>query len=63
MKTLSQEGDLDPSTVEIWFAGRILQRGKLLNDYVGTNEKTRIVVKLQEAGDIKPSREPVGDLN
>ena len=54
-----QEGDLDPDTTEMWFAGKKMQRDKTLQDYAGSNEKTRVVVKLQEAGAIKPSREPV----
>ena len=54
-----QKGDLDPDTTEMWFAGKNMQRNKTLQEYAGSNEKTRIVVKLQEAGAIKPSREPV----
>lgn len=34
-------------------------RGKQLQDYVGKNEKTKIVVKLQKIGQGAPQREPV----
>jgi hypothetical protein len=49
---------LDPQTTDLWFAGKKLERGKLMQDYLGKNEKTKAVVKLQEAGGLKPSREP-----
>ena len=54
-----QTGDFDPEATEVWFAGKVLQRGKLLRDHVGSNEKTKVIVKLQEQGDLRPSREPV----
>ena len=34
-------------------------RGKKLKDYVGKNEKTKIVAKLQRKGQGAPAREPV----
>lgn len=43
----------------IWFSGKEMMRGKLLQDYVGKNEKTKIVVKLQKVGQGAPQREPV----
>lgn len=30
----------------LWWAGKELIRGKLLKDYIGKNEKTKIIVKL-----------------
>ena len=36
-----------------------MQSGKKLFDYVGKNEKTKIVVKLQKRGSGPPGREPV----
>ena len=36
-----------------------MQTGKKLSDYVGKNEKTKIVVKLQKRGTGPPGREPV----
>ena len=50
---------LDPETTELWFAGKKMERSKCLQDYLGRNEKTRAVVKLQGAGEMKPAREPV----
>lgn len=33
--------------------------GKKLKDYLGMNEKTKIIVKLQKRGAGKPAREPL----
>lgn len=46
---------------ELWWAGKQLQRSKRLGDFVGKNEKTKIVVKLQKRGGGAPAREPVVD--
>lgn len=44
---------------QLWWAGKEMQRGKKLQDYVGKNEKTKIVVKLQKRGQGAPAREPL----
>ncbi|XP_030648736.1 cilia- and flagella-associated protein 298 [Chanos chanos] len=44
---------------QLWWASKEMQRGKKLQDYVGKNEKTKIVVKLQKRGQGAPAREPV----
>ncbi|KAG5844628.1 hypothetical protein ANANG_G00164510 [Anguilla anguilla] len=44
---------------QLWWAAKELQRGKKLQDYVGKNEKTKIVVKIQKRGQGAPAREPV----
>ena len=31
----------------MWWAAKELQRGKKLQDYIGKNEKTKLVVKIQ----------------
>lgn len=33
---------------QLWWASKELQRGKKLQDYVGKNEKTKLVVKMQK---------------
>lgn len=43
----------------IWFSGKEMQRGKLLSDYAGKNEKTTMIIKIQKKGNVAPSREPV----
>jgi len=43
----------------LWWAGKELQRGKKLSDFVGKNEKTKITAKLQRKGVGPPSREQV----
>ncbi|XP_063238499.1 cilia- and flagella-associated protein 298-A [Bacillus rossius redtenbacheri] len=50
---------LDAALAQLWFSGRELQRGKLIGDYVGRNEKTKVVVKLQSRGQGPPAREPL----
>jgi len=49
---------LDEETGALWWAGKELMRGKVLADYVGKNEKTKIVAKLQSKGSGAPVREP-----
>ena len=43
----------------LWWAAKEMQPGKKLSDFVGTNEKTKIVVKLQKRGTGPPGREAV----
>ena len=50
---------LEEETAQLWWAGKQLDRSKLLRDYVGRNEKTKIVAKLQKKGQGAPAREPV----
>lgn len=35
---------------QLWWAAKEMQRGKKLQDYVGKNEKTKLVVKIQKVG-------------
>jgi hypothetical protein len=51
--------DLDPASSTLWFAGKQLLPDKLLSEYMGRNERTRAVVKLQKKGQGPPAREPV----
>eukprot|EP00079_Xenopus_tropicalis_P033129 XP_017946900.1 PREDICTED: UPF0769 protein C21orf59 homolog isoform X2 [Xenopus tropicalis] len=44
---------------QLWWAGKELQRKQKLSDYVGKNEKTKIIVKIQKRGQGAPGREPV----
>ncbi|KAL4508407.1 hypothetical protein ABPG72_003711 [Tetrahymena utriculariae] len=52
---------LDIKNASLWWAGKELLRGKLLKEYTGKNEKTKIIVKLQKAGSGAPVREPAID--
>ena len=38
----------DPEAMSVWWAGKELANEKCLLDYVGRNEKTKIVVKIQK---------------
>lgn len=53
--------DMDPATSSMWFAGKELLSGKLLSDFAGKNEKSKIVLKIQKKGSGPPVREPVID--
>ncbi|XP_042588781.1 cilia- and flagella-associated protein 298-like isoform X2 [Cyprinus carpio] len=44
---------------QLWWASKELQRGKKLQNYVGKNEKTKIIVKIQRRGQGAPAREPL----
>lgn len=39
---------IEESEVQLWWAGKELKETKLLSDYVGRNEKTTIIVKIQK---------------
>ncbi|ESO89324.1 hypothetical protein LOTGIDRAFT_210361 [Lottia gigantea] len=54
----SQEVIEEPNA-SLWWAGKEMLRGKKLSDFVGKNDKTKIVAKLQKKGQGAPSREPV----
>merc|ERR1719207_489317 len=49
----------DPEASSLWCFSKELQRDKLLSDYVGKNDKTKVVTKLQKKGAGAPAREPV----
>ncbi|XP_026274694.1 cilia- and flagella-associated protein 298 isoform X2 [Frankliniella occidentalis] len=50
---------IEPSMASLWFSGKEMNRTKKICDYLGRNDKTRAVVKLQKIGQGAPSREPV----
>lgn len=49
---------LDYSQTNIWWAGKELQGSKTLEEYIGRNEKTKIVAKLAPKSSGAPVREP-----
>merc|ERR1719263_397194 len=56
--TQASAGLMDPETAELWMAGKDFQRGQLVGDRVGRNEKTKVICKLQQSGAGAPAREP-----
>jgi len=54
---------LDYSQTNLWWAGKELQVGEILEKYVGRNEKTKIVAKLAPKSSGAPVREPRVDEN
>ncbi|CAH8582338.1 unnamed protein product [Heterobilharzia americana] len=43
----------------LWFSGKEMHREKILSDYIGCNDKTKIITKLSKRGSGAPAREPV----
>ena len=37
---------LDPKEAQLWFCSKKLMRGEVLSKYVGTNEKTKVIIKI-----------------
>ena len=50
---------LDDKKAALWFASKEMQPEKLLSDFVGRNDKSKCIVKLQKKGAGAPAREPV----
>jgi len=49
----------EPGKASLWCFSKELQNEKLLSDYVGKNDKTKVVAKLQKKGASAPMKEPV----
>ncbi|XP_077976917.1 cilia- and flagella-associated protein 298-like [Glandiceps talaboti] len=50
---------MEEPEASLWFSGKEMIRGKKLSDFIGRNEKTKIIAKIQKRGQGAPSREPV----
>eukprot|EP00343_Euplotes_focardii_P010196 CAMPEP_0205827572 /NCGR_PEP_ID=MMETSP0206-20130828/32462_1 /ASSEMBLY_ACC=CAM_ASM_000279 /TAXON_ID=36767 /ORGANISM="Euplotes focardii, Strain TN1" /LENGTH=298 /DNA_ID=CAMNT_0053128617 /DNA_START=6 /DNA_END=902 /DNA_ORIENTATION=+ len=59
--TLHNTDDLVEEKAQLWWAGKELTRNKLLQDYIGKNEKSKVIVKIQHKGSGAPVREPLVD--
>merc|ERR1719230_1003496 len=51
--------ELEVDKASLWFFSKEAQDEKLLSDYVGKNDKTKVIAKLQKKGANAPMREPV----
>jgi hypothetical protein len=49
---------LFPDETQLWVAGKEFVRGQLVSDRLGSNEKTKVIAKLQKSGSGAPAREP-----
>lgn len=49
---------VEPAKAQLWFAGHHMLPEKTLGDYLGRNEKCKVIVKLAKAEEGQPSREP-----
>jgi hypothetical protein len=50
---------IELDNASLWWAGKEITRGRKLGDFIGKNEKTKVVCKLQKKGQGAPAREPV----
>merc|ERR1712216_736497 len=50
---------LEVGKASLWVFSKEMQPEKLLSDYVGKNDKSKVVAKLQKKGAHAPAREPV----
>eukprot|EP00434_Breviolum_minutum_P034595 symbB.v1.2.030625.t1/scaffold3472.1/size76643/6 len=54
---------LEPAQTNLWWAGKELRTDQTLEQYIGKNEKTKIVAKLTPKASGAPVREPRIDEN
>lgn len=50
---------IEPAKAQLWFAGHQMNPDKLFRDYLGPNDKCKIIVKLVKYGEGAPGRESV----
>lgn len=50
---------IEPAKAQLWFAGKQLLSDRKLADFIGTNDKCKVIMKLQKSGEGPPGREPV----
>lgn len=50
---------IEPAKMQLWFAGRQLLSENRLCDYLGNNEKCKVILKIVKHGEGAPGREPV----
>eukprot|EP00842_Homolaphlyctis_polyrhiza_P001013 jgi/Hompol1/1912/HPOL_000227-RA len=56
--TAASKEVIDPAEASLWWANKELLRDRKLSDFVGKNDKTKIIVKIQKRGQGPPLREP-----
>ncbi|XP_054718588.1 cilia- and flagella-associated protein 298-like [Uloborus diversus] len=49
---------LEVKNTDLWCCNKQLEANKILSDYIGKNEKSKLIVKLQKKGLGAPAREP-----
>lgn len=50
---------IEPAKCQLWFAGNLLLPDKILQEFLGNNEKSKVIVKINKRGEGAPGREPV----
>ncbi|XP_055549467.1 cilia- and flagella-associated protein 298-like isoform X2 [Wyeomyia smithii] len=50
---------IEPAKAQLWFAGKLMLPDRKLGDIVGSNEKTKVIIKLAKIEEGAPGREPV----
>ena len=49
----------DPQDTKLWFSSKELMPGQCLGDFLGKNEKTKVIIKIASLKSGQPSREPL----
>lgn len=57
--TQASKDVIEPAKCQLWFAGNLLVPDKLLKEFLGGNEKSKVIIKINKRGEGAPSREPV----
>ena len=57
--TQASKDVIESTQAVIWFSTKELQRDKKLEDYLGKNEKSKVIIKLCTRSQGQPTREPV----
>lgn len=57
--TQASKDVIPPNMGSIWFSGKEMLAGKKLSDFLGKNEKSKVIAKIQKKGGGAPGREPV----
>lgn len=54
---------IELENASLWWAGKEFSKGKKLSDFIGKNEKTKVICKLQKKGHGAPAREAIVNEN
>lgn len=50
---------IEPAKCQLWFAGQLLLPDRPLHEFLGRNEKSKVIIKINKRDEGAPGREPV----
>lgn len=56
--TQASKAVIEPAKCQLWFAGRLLLPDKQLREFLGSNEKSKVIIKINKREEGQPGREP-----